>query len=338
MVRRRRTPILAAPTPQYAWAFDMLGRAIPIAEAVRGDLYRCPVCQERMVARLGDEVRHHFAHEALAHCPADEVARAAAVRWLLDRFRRCLESRQVITLSWMCPLCGQAHTANLLGGVTTVAEHVTQGDLRAGVGLLDAAGDLRAGVVAVPPDAELVAAYDRAGLTLIVVNPAQMWRPGLDLPALLSGAAIYGGLCETRLVAARGGALTDEADLRRAILDGVSTPPHRFYGPLETVEGLEHVLLLGRHRLWLPPAQWARLVGGTRHAIAPGVSILSQEWPRLDGSTLALYYVAVRQSYAVAVRRFAPGEMVTARLDDAAFRTSRLAARQIARSLAENGD
>ena len=335
MARRRRTPIPAAPTPQYAWAFNAAGGAVPIAEAVRGELYRCPVCQGRMVARLGDEVRHHFAHEALANCPADEVARAAAVRWLLERFQRCLDSRQVITISWTCPLCGQVHTANLLAGIVSVAENLIQGDLRAGAAGVGGVGVLRAGVVAAAPDAELAAAYDRTGTTLIVINPVQMWRPGLDLPALLSGAAIYGGLCVTRQAAARSGLITDEAGLRRAILDGVSAPPHRFFGPLEPGEGVEHVLTLGRQSLWLPPALWLRAVGGTRHAIAPGVSILSQEWHRLDGSTLALYYIAARQSHAVAVRRFAPGEMVTARLDDAAFRTPRPSVLQIARSLAE---
>lgn len=335
MVRRRRTPVPAAPTPQYAWAFDAAGRAVPIAEAVRGELYHCPACRGRMVARLGGEVRHHFAHEAVAYCPADEVARAAALRWLLERFRRCLDARQVISISWTCPLCGEIHAANLLAGVVSAAEDVAQGDLRAGVGLLGADGALRAGVVAATPEAERVAAYDRAGITLIVVDPAQMWRPGLDLPALLSGAAIYGGLCGTRQAAARSGLITDEAGLRRAILEGVSAPPHHFYGPLEAGDGVEDVLTLGRHKLWLPPALWLRVVGGTRHAIAPGVSILSQEWSRLDGSTLALYYVAARQSHAVAVRRFAPGEMVTARLEGAAFRTARLSVLHIARSLAE---
>jgi hypothetical protein len=335
MARRRRTPVPAAPTPQYAWAFDAEGRAIPIADAVRGGLYHCPLCQGRMVARLGGEVRHHFAHEALTACPADEVARAAAVRWLLNRFQDCLTARQVITTSWTCPLCGQVHGANLLAGVVSAAEHVVQGDLLAGVGLLGADGALRAGVVAVTPDVELVAAYDRAGTPLIVINPAQMWRPGLDLPALLSGATIYGGLCVTRQAAVGKGIIADEAGLRRALLDGVTLPPHRFFGPLDAEQGLEHVLVLGRHRLWLPPAVWLRVVGGVRHVIAPGVSILSQEWPRLDDSTVALYYVSARQSHAVAVRRFAPGEMVTARLADAAFRTPRMSVLQLARSLAE---
>ncbi len=136
--------------------------------------------------------------------------------------------------------------------------------------------------------------------------------------------------------AAEAGYVVEGDALREIILDGVSAPPHRFYGLLEAEDGLTHVLSVGRRKLWLPPVLWQRIVGGVRHKVAPGFSILSQEWERRDGSTVALYYVTVKDAHAVAVRRFPPGEPVTARLGQATLRTPRLSALQVARSLAEN--
>jgi hypothetical protein len=58
-----------------------------------------------MVARLGDFKQHHFAHEEYHPCPPDEVAQAAAARWIMYSLRRCLDLRQSILVSWPCPVC-----------------------------------------------------------------------------------------------------------------------------------------------------------------------------------------------------------------------------------------
>ncbi|MBN1563681.1 MAG: hypothetical protein JXA10_07575, partial [Anaerolineae bacterium] len=80
---------------------------------------------------------------------------------------------------------------------------------------------------------------------------------------------------------------------------------------------------------------WQRAIGGLLHSINPALQVITQEWPQADGATIALYYVTARDTNAIAVRRFPPGQEVYARLDSAAFRTARLTALNIARSFAE---
>lgn len=335
MARARRSHPTRQPVPQYAWAFDAAGHAVPIGGAERGTAYVCPICGGAMIARLGSEVRHHFAHVEQQHCPAEAVAHAAGVRWIAGRLRGHLAARQSVTASWTCPLCGQIHTANLLAGAVTVCEDFRAGDLHLDVALLDAAGGLRAGIVLAAPGG-IDAAPGEGYAPLITVSPAHLWRNAPELPALLAGASITGGLCTIQQAAAEAGYVVGGDALRQIILDAVSVPPHRLYGLLEAEESLTHVLTVGRRKLWLPPVLWQRTIGGVRHKVAPGFMILSQEWERLDGSIIALYYVTVKDAHAIAVRRFPPGEPVTARLGQATLRTPRLSALQVARSLAEN--
>jgi hypothetical protein len=119
------------------------------------------------------------------------------------------------------------------------------------------------------------------------------------------------------------------------LADAAALPPYYFYGPLESTDGLTHILTLGKRALWLPPLLWQRAVGGLLHSINPALQIISQEWPQDDGGTIALYYIHFKDTYAVAVRRFAPGQPVVARLENSGFRTGRATAVDIARGFAE---
>ena len=332
---RQHPPYGVVQSPQYTWAFDTHGQPIPIWEAAHGERYACPLCGSQMVARLGDFKQHHFAHEEYHPCAPDEVAQAAAARWIMYSLRRCLDLRQSILVSWLCPVCKETHSADLLAEITQVQEDYARGDLRADVALLDAKGDLRAAVAVQPPDRDTLLAFARQPATLIVVDADGLRRRMHDLASLFRGSAIHGGVCTTQQAAAQLGIISDIPVLRQALTQAAMTPPYHVYGPLEQHHHLTHVFALGNRRLWLPPILWQRAVGGLIHAINPALQIISQEWRQDDGSTIALYYVNIKESYAIAVRRFAPGQPVYARIDSAGFRAGRAAAVDIARSLAE---
>lgn len=49
-------------TVMYPAAFNVKEEIVSIQEASHGELYHCPACKERMIARLGEINQHHFAH------------------------------------------------------------------------------------------------------------------------------------------------------------------------------------------------------------------------------------------------------------------------------------
>lgn len=341
------TPLLngreSRPLPMYDWTFDARGEPVHISQAQRGGLYQCPITGRRMIARLGDVKQHHFAYEERPEggdtfCSPEEVARAVGSRWLENALRACLESGQHVDLDWTCPLCGEHHHANLLEGVARVERRAVTHAAPPDVALVEAGGRTLALVTVQQPSAHQLEALAQQQLLVLVVDVAARRHALIHLERLLDGAEISGGVCETERRAVRLGLVSDPNTLRQLLVAAVSVPPYCAHGPLTDQDGLTHILNLGERRLWLPPARWRSAVGGMLHAISPALHILSQEWPQPDGATIALYYVTLSlaqpPTMAVAVRRFAPGEDVYARLSNAQFRTVRATADDIARNLA----
>ena len=62
--------------------------------------------------------------------------------------------------------------------------------------------------------------------------------------------------------------------------------------------------------------------------------IISQEWSQDDHSQIALYYITVRDTAAIAIRYFPPNQPVTSDLGNAAFRRANVTALQLAEQLA----
>jgi hypothetical protein len=320
---------------QYEWAFDATGEPVHISQAVRGTVYVCPLCHDRMIARLGDIKRHHFAHETLKTCTPQGVARAAAGRWIYNRVQECLNARQSVVMTWPCPLCQQAHTSNLLEDIAEVCQGYRQDELASDVALLDARGTVRSVILLAKPSGDVLAACTRQAIAAIVVDATRSRSRLEDLAALLKGSPIYGGICDTQKAAAKEGTVTDAETLRRLLTEAVSTPPYAISGTLDNYDDLTHVFLLGQRRLWLPPILWQRAIGGLHHTINPALQVVSQEWPQPDGAVIALYYITARSTYAIAVRRYPPGQPIYARLDAALFRPDRFTAANIARAFAE---
>ncbi len=59
---------------KYQYATDQFGITVSIDDARRGNIYQCIGCDQRMVARRGEKVTHHFAHYRSSDCSGDETA------------------------------------------------------------------------------------------------------------------------------------------------------------------------------------------------------------------------------------------------------------------------
>src|SRR5664279_2017141 len=133
---------------QYRWALDESGYPIPIDAARRGAHYICPLCRGTMIARLGDQLQHHFGHEEDTGCTTEAVTRAAVRRWITIQLRDAISRRQATKARWTCSKCGQPHTADLLEGVTVVHEgYYWDPTHYADVALVDRAGNVCAVIV-----------------------------------------------------------------------------------------------------------------------------------------------------------------------------------------------
>lgn len=339
MSRKRRSSVPLTPPPsappQYAWALDLQGLPVHISHADRGEMYTCPVCHGKMIAKRGEIKQHHFAHDQLQFCTPEAVARVAARRWLVMELQRMVHARQSVMLTWPCPLCKQTHTANLLHDIDLVIENHVHEDAVSDVALLDDDRALKVALLLSRPPQEMLLAYARQGVMVLVIDAVGRSMELSGLESFMAGAQIYGGLCTTQRDAAAEGVITDMDQLRSVLTNAVAHPPYYVYGALEDAHGLTHVFTLGDKKLWLPPILWQRAIGGLHHAINPALQIITQEWEQPDGATIALYYVTANDTSAIAVRRFPPGQEVYARVQPGALHGPRMSALSVARGFAK---
>jgi len=309
---------LASKLILYRWALDEMGFPAQISQAVRGRHYTCPLCHSPMIARLGEELQHHFSHEQETGCTSEAVTRAALGRWITLQLRDAVQKHQVAKVEWTCARCGKSHSADVLAGGGPVHEGYQWGGGAgrfADVALLDTAGNVLMAILiqddTMPTRETLDFLRGKDAFTVVV--PASVTPAGSDFRALLTMGEIVGAACPVLKQVTN---IIREGDaIRQALRDVVSRWPGYFYGALESVDGLSNVLKLDNAALWLPPEQWREFIGGTRNPLAPGIQVTMKEWPHHDGGTIMLYYASVRDTGAVGVKRYGPGQVPTPYID-----------------------
>lgn len=319
--------------PMYGWALDDRGRPIPIGAAQRGAQgYTCPICNGPMIARKGDVKIHHFAHENLQQCSPERVATIIAGKWLVLELGKRMVKHQPVYIHW--ELSNDAYTVDIMRGIVAIVEgHETEYG-RADIALTNNKDTTQSVInISAPADELALARFASNGITVILL-PINQFRSGQsDLDNLLLNAKVQGGwwlLDENQDVS---DLMTDPQEIRQILGSVVAYPPYRYWGRLEAVGTLKHVLRVGDHLLWLPYEVWQVAVGGARNRLS-NLVVTIQEWPQNDGSVIVLFYVILREKdRAVAIRRFQRGEQVHATLT-AAYRMRNTTAEDVARLLA----
>jgi hypothetical protein len=93
---------------QYRFALDEAGRSIDVAtlNATSGRVFQCLGCGEPMVAKLGDQLAHHFAHKANSHCAGETYLHQLAKQVFREEFERCLNQNLAFQIEipqrWVC--------------------------------------------------------------------------------------------------------------------------------------------------------------------------------------------------------------------------------------------
>jgi len=97
----------------------------------------CPVCKTTVVARQGEQIRHHFSHYPGATCNAETVLHVIARRLIQSRLADALALGQSTTITWKCVACRDRHNFNVLGNVGSIAVENEFGSCRPDIALLD---------------------------------------------------------------------------------------------------------------------------------------------------------------------------------------------------------
>ena len=98
----------------YPYARVAGGDVVHIAqlEDVHGEL-SCVACGNAMIAKRGDVVRHHFAHEG-AVCPLGETALHWCTKYMIrDSFNWAVQNGQPYEVEWACYVCRLVRTVDL---------------------------------------------------------------------------------------------------------------------------------------------------------------------------------------------------------------------------------
>jgi hypothetical protein len=318
----------------YRWALDASGRPIPIEQAERGGNYVCPLCHGPMIPRLGTQVQHHYGHETLTNCTPETVNRAVLRRWLAIHLTQAINVHRHAEMKWICPYCYHPHQADLLESIARCVEGAQLGRHYADIALYDAENRLR-GVILIQPSLtveqeQLFVQGERFVLTL----PHTATPDQGDLLAMLRQATVLNGPCP---ILHRMPNLVRDADAIRAALKGVvERYPAYFYGAVENVNGLGHVVRMGDTPLFITKERWRQIVGGERNQVSPGVEVFIQTWQHADGGTIYLYFVTVRDTQAIGVRRYSPGAIPTLQLDASVSQRSTIAYDVARRLVAKN--
>jgi hypothetical protein len=323
----------------YGWALNPQGQPVPIRQAVRGQLYTCPVCHGEVVAKLGEIKQHHFAHLNLLQCTPETVARAVAGLWIAEELRRYLSEQKSLPITWTTQQGDERHQADLLAGVVSVVQNR---QLEWGVGdivLLDSEGQPKTiillGLDPKGPDQAQVEAWKKSGVTALLLNPSGVRSGQLDLEQLLAQSMLLGGWWRLEQPDFPPDILTDPDKIRTILKELVQKPPYAFSRDLVQVGALQHVLEINEHKIWLSREIWEQAIGGTLNRLPPDLEVIIKEWKQSDGSTVALFYISLHNhSSAIAVRRYPAHEPVRIKMDSNSFQLQRTTALQVAQQLA----
>lgn len=143
-----------------------------VASGRRSDCL-CPACHKSLIARKGEKVAHHFAHDAGSNCSVETALHSLAKRLIYDGVQRALSAGESIQLRWKCSKCGDQHVGNLLKRSKAVRLEQDLCEARPDVLLLDDTGRAIAAIEVVVthvPKPEVRDFYARKHITLVKIR------------------------------------------------------------------------------------------------------------------------------------------------------------------------
>lgn len=297
----------------YRWALDTSGRPTPIETAQHGRQYTCPLCHTPMIPRLGEQIVHHFGHDHIIGCSPETVNRAVLRLWLKITLSEVLTTRQAVNVQWSCTKCSRVHQDNLLRETSRFIEDYQWREQLVDLALVDEAGKLCAVVVIRDSlsDDERRFFTNRDVFTLVIPPEAMPTRQ--DFVSLVEQSQVISGPCP--ILNSLPNLTRQPESIRQVLRDTVEAWPGYFFAGIETVQDVPNVVRVHDRLLWLPYPRWQEIIGGIQHRVATDLNVTIQTWLHSDGGPIWLYYVTMRNSSAIGIRRYSPGTVPTVEID-----------------------
>ncbi len=297
-----------------AWALDREGEKLhvdsvdPRRRRARAP-FRCLACDEPLVARLGAQRAHHFAHRPGSACPLTRPETALhlnAKERLLSLCQGAFAGRIRVLAGARCPGCRREAPLDLARAGDGAVPEATLGALRCDV--LVTRGDAPALAFEVKVthalDAQKEAALARLGVPALEIDARESWEEERDGAVVLRITRTLGldrcPACETAARAeagrARGGEEAAVAELEAYRARGLMGPrPGPTLAASEPLSADERSRIAGAFRC--PDCAGQRLTFGhrlVRHQCRPAAALRPVAWRGYDGALVELAWWQAR--------------------------------------------
>lgn len=145
------------------------GKLIHISEVESGLHLNCLCvgCKKPLIANKGEKKADHFSHHKKSNCQPESVLHLLGKEFLKSRIDSAIEQGIPLHISWLCDLCGDTHSGNLIKKVVSSELEHPIGDSRADLALLGGSGEIIAVaeiIVTHPPEETTIQNYKDRGV------------------------------------------------------------------------------------------------------------------------------------------------------------------------------
>ena len=163
----------------YAAALDAQGALIRVADAIKGSVFTCPVCSERLILKKSERTgkstrRPHFSHLRLtSNCTPEGVLHCSFKKLLVAHLERHLTENRPLEFAWACSGCKSKMSGDLLRHAAKVKEEFDLSSCRPDIALLDRNENVIAAIEVVvthAPEDKVIHFYKERSIVLLQIN------------------------------------------------------------------------------------------------------------------------------------------------------------------------
>lgn len=123
---------------------DEEGHFLHVNDAEKGNVYTCPQCGDRIIARNGGMTqRPHFAHfkKSEFQCNGDSVLYHLFCQEAISLLENHIQQNLPLIIEWICPYCNRKYAKDMLQQVSSVKAKYKIGNHQTDIALLNEKGN-----------------------------------------------------------------------------------------------------------------------------------------------------------------------------------------------------
>lgn len=163
--------------------YNSENQLVYIKDTKKGEIYHCPQCGERIVARNSGKdqkrsKRPHFAHlkKSKLKCNGESILRHLVKTEAMHLLEQHLERQEEFNIQWACNYCNQIYNKNLLKKVRSLATDIRLDEHTPDIVLLDKKGKVRIAIdiiIRQKLTRKIIQQYEEKGIVYIEIHPTE---------------------------------------------------------------------------------------------------------------------------------------------------------------------